>query len=66
MYGLKTFRYNLLPGQIDALDCCLMERNVIFAVQQLPDGKTDLRGGQFVSRHLVNQRLKGVIVMLID
>src|SRR5262249_30969485 len=66
MEWVNTFRHNFLLGQIDAADHGLMESNVFSAVQQLPDGKTDFPGRQFVSRHLVKQRLKGVIVVLVD
>jgi hypothetical protein len=63
---VNALRHNFLLGQIDAADRGLMESNVFSAVQQLADGKTDFHGHQFVSRHLVKERLKGVIVTLVD
>src|SRR5262249_16772563 len=64
--GLNAFRYNLLSGQIDAADHGLMESNVFSGVKKFADGKTDFSWRQLVSRHLVDQRLKGVIVMFVD
>src|SRR5215469_12061508 len=52
-YNIKTVRHDFFPGQIDAPDHGLMEGNVFSAVQKLADRKTDFRGPQFVSRHLV-------------
>ena len=66
MDRVNALRHNFLPGQIDAPDRGLMECYVFSAVQQLADGKTDFHGRQFISRHLIKQRLKGVIVMLVD
>ena len=35
-------------------------------MQHIANGKTDLLGRQFFRRHLVEQRLEGVVVVLVD
>jgi hypothetical protein len=65
-YWADAFRHELLPGQIDALDQGLVEGNVLSTVQQLADRKPHFRGRQFISRHLIEQRLKRVVVTLVD
>ena len=43
-----------------------MKGDILMVMQHITNGKTDLFGRQFLRRHLVKQRLKGVIVVLID
>jgi hypothetical protein len=40
--------------------------DILMVMQHITNGKTDLFGRQFFRRHLVEQRLEGVIVVLID
>jgi hypothetical protein len=44
----------------------LGECDILIAMQHIANGKTDLLGCQFFRRHLVELRLEGVVVVLVD
>ena len=57
---------DLLLRQVDALDGALVEGDVRVAMQQLADRVADLGRAELVGGDLVEQRLKRVVVVLVD
>ena len=58
--------HDLLLGQVDALDRTLVEGPVRVPVQQLADRVADLGRPELVGGDLIQQRLKRVVVVLVD
>jgi hypothetical protein len=54
-----------LPA-VSIRDDGLVEGDILMVMQHIANGKTDLFWRQFLRRYLVEQRLEGVVVVLVD
>jgi hypothetical protein len=55
-----------LNARIGSEERRLGESDIRTAMQHIANGKTDVLGRPFFRRHLVEQRLEGVLVVLVD
>ncbi|MEN1680999.1 MAG: hypothetical protein AAGJ46_15535 [Planctomycetota bacterium] len=63
---LVSSRPNEAVRQIDSLDFILKHRDVALRLQHRAERRGDVRGRQTAGHHLVEQRLKQVVIRSID